>query len=154
MGPISDGVFLMDAFECKQCGICCEGKGGIIVSPSDLTRLARYLHMAAEEVIARFGEYHGTKLTLKNGADGFCIFYHKESGCSVHEGKPAVCQAWPFFRGNLIDKESYLLAKQFCPGINPDLSHEDFVSAGLAYLKAHNLPAQDAHCEANALILS
>ena len=27
------------AFSCKMCGHCCKGKGGIVVSPSDLKRL-------------------------------------------------------------------------------------------------------------------
>ena len=74
-------------------------------------------------------------------------------GCIVHEGKPSICKAWPFFRGNIEDAESLALAKDFCPGINPDISHEDFAREGMAYLEQERLLASDTRTEANALIL-
>ena len=33
-------------FQCRMCGHCCEGRGGIVVSPADLTRLAAFLDLA------------------------------------------------------------------------------------------------------------
>ena len=43
------------AFDCHMCGHCCEGKGGIVVSPSDLQRLCDFLRMPADAVIAAYG---------------------------------------------------------------------------------------------------
>ena len=51
------------------------------------------------------------------------------------------------------DPESLALAKEFCPGINPGISHEDFAREGMAYLEKERLLASDARTEANALIL-
>lgn len=136
-----------------MCGSCCEGKGGIVLGPRDLARLATHLRLSQTEVIDKFGQSSGTKIRLKNGDDGFCIFFAKEKGCAVHTAKPDICAAWPFFKGNLVDKESLHMAKTFCPGINPDISHEDFVEEGMAYLKANHLLADDSTREANALIL-
>ena len=73
--------------------------------------------------------------------------------CQVHAGKPDICRAWPFFRGNLVDAESFAMARSFCPGINSQISHEEFVRAGLTYLRKENLLAHDASHEANALIV-
>ncbi len=141
------------AFDCRMCGHCCEGKGGIVVSPADLQRLCAYLRMEADDVIAAYGERVNGKLKIRCGDDGYCIFFRQGKGCIVHEGKPSICKAWPFFRGNIEDAASLALAKDFCPGINPDISHADFASQGIAYLKQENLLADDARTEANALIL-
>ena len=139
-------------FDCKMCGICCEGKGGIVVSPTDLERLASYLKLEPEQVVATYAEYVGTKLKLRH-ENGVCVFFVKERGCTVHEGKPAICKAWPFFRGNLVDPESFALAKDFCPGISANVTFEDFVRFGFAYLQNENLIAHNAATEANALIV-
>lgn len=141
------------AFDCRMCGHCCEGRGGIVVSPADLQRLCAYLRMEADDVIAAYGERVNGKLKIRCGDDGYCIFFRQGKGCIVHEGKPSICKAWPFFRGNIEDAASLALAKDFCPGINPDISHADFASQGIAYLKQEHLLADDARTEANALIL-
>lgn len=141
------------AFSCKMCGHCCKGKGGIVVSPSDLKRLCATLRMEEEEVIRQFGEYVGTKLKIRVGEDGYCIFFREGKGCIVHEGKPSICKAWPFFRGNIEDPVSLHLAKDFCPGIPKEISHADFAAQGKRYLQENGLLASDRSCEANALIL-
>ena len=142
------------AFDCRMCGHCCEGKGGIVVSPSDLQRLCDFLRMPADAVIAAYGEQAGDKLKIRCGEDGYCIFFRQGKGCIVHEGKPTICKAWPFFRGSIEDPKSLALAKDFCPGINPDISHEDFAREGMAYLEKERLLASDTRTEANALTRS
>lgn len=142
-------------FNCRMCGHCCEGKGGIIVSPADLPRLAEHLDLTPEAVAENFCEHTGGgKLRIRSGADGYCVFFRKGKGCSVHMGKPSICRAWPFFRGNIEDAASLAMAKEFCPGIKATAQHADFAREGRAYLAANDLLAKDATCEANALILS
>lgn len=140
-------------FQCRMCGHCCEGSGGIILSPTDLARLSAHLKMEPDEVIRLYGERINGKLKIRNGNDNRCIFFTPGRGCSVHEGKPAVCRAWPFFRGNIIDAESLALAKDYCPGIRPDVSHEDFARQGMKHLRQEDLLASDPSCEGNALII-
>lgn len=143
-----------DIFSCRKCGQCCEGQGGIVVGPDDLLRLAAALALSPEETTARYGEYNGGKLKIRNGNDGRCIFFRDGEGCAVHDGKPAVCRAWPFFRGNIEDPASLALAKDYCPGIASGVQHETFAQAGRAYLREQGLCAHDASCEANALIVT
>ncbi|WP_165067151.1 YkgJ family cysteine cluster protein [Desulfovibrio sp. ZJ200] len=140
-------------FACRMCGRCCEGRGGIVVGPADLARLCAFLNLAADEVIARYGERSNGKLKIRSGEDDRCIFFRQGQGCGVHEAKPAICRAWPFFRGNLEDPASLALAKKFCPGIAPEVEHAVFSRLGRGYLRAHGLIANDPSCEANALIL-
>lgn len=138
-------------FHCTMCGQCCEGRGGIIVGPADLARLAAFLHLAEATVAERYAELSNGKLKLRVGSDGRCVFFRAGQGCSVHEGKPAICRAWPFFRGNIEDPMSLRLAKDFCPGIARDVSHADFAAEGRAWLAAEGLLASDPTREANAL---
>lgn len=144
----------LTVFACRMCGHCCTGRGGIIVGPRDLERLAKYLNLAPDTVLERYCERMGGKWQVRSGEDGVCIFFREGTGCTVHEGKPAICRAWPFFRGNLEDPLSWDLAKDFCPGISTRASHADFAAQGLRYLRENDLLAHDPQCEANALILN
>ena len=140
-------------FNCRMCGHCCEGSGGIVVSPTDLARLASHMGLAPQAVAEGYCYHAGSKLKIRSGADGYCIFFKQGKGCGVHEGKPDICRAWPFFRGNIKDPSSLAMAKEFCPGINPEAEHAVFARQGLQYLRENGLLASDRHCEANALIL-
>ncbi|MDR2572917.1 MAG: YkgJ family cysteine cluster protein [Desulfovibrio sp.] len=145
--------FQKSAFHCRQCGQCCEGRGGIVVSPRDIARLSDFLDLAPEAFTEQYTERSGGKIKIRAGEAGCCIFFSKGEGCAIHEAKPAVCRAWPFFRGNIIDSESFALAKEFCPGISPHIKHGDFARIGRQYLHEHNLLANDPACEAATLIL-
>ena len=139
-------------FDCRMCGICCEGKGGIVVSPRDLERICAFLRMDADAFRHEYGVMHNGKLKVRSGEDGNCVFFEAGKGCAVHEGKPDICRAWPFFRGNMVDPESLHMAKEFCPGIRRDATHEAFVAEGRKYLHDNGLEASDPRCEAHALM--
>ncbi|MDR1659902.1 MAG: YkgJ family cysteine cluster protein [Desulfovibrio sp.] len=140
-------------FQCRMCGRCCEGRGGIVASPRDIARLSAFFRLSPEEFIALYGEQAGGKVKIRSGDTGCCIFFAGEGGCVVHEAKPAVCRAWPYFRGNIIDPGSLDLAKAFCPGISPYIGHDDFSRLGREYLRENNLLASNPVCEAITLIL-
>lgn len=139
------------AFECTMCGHCCEGKGGIVVSKKDLYRLCSHLHLDADEFERQWGERHGDKLHVRAGEKGVCVFFIDGAGCGVHEAKPDICRAWPYFRGNLVDSESHNLAKDFCPGISRECAHTEFVRQGVSCLIQEGLVGRGGRDEAGAL---
>lgn len=141
------------AFECRMCGHCCEGRGGIVLSAGDRRRLCDALGLDEAGLAERHAEFVNGKWRLRCGDDGFCVFFVAGRGCSVHEHKPDVCRAWPFFRGNIVDPESHFLAKDFCPGISPDVDHAEFARQGREYLRENGLLASDSRSGPNALIL-
>ncbi|MDL2316846.1 YkgJ family cysteine cluster protein [Desulfovibrio sp. OttesenSCG-928-A18] len=148
--PVSTGQG-QSAFDCRMCGHCCEGRGGIVVDDADLARLCAHLALDAAEFERRWAERRGGKLQLRSLERGGCVFFVPGEGCSVHEAKPDICRAWPYFRGNLIDSESFALAKDFCPGISPVQEHADFVREGIAYLQKQGLTGHMGKDRANAL---
>jgi len=142
----------LQAFDCRKCGECCRGKGGIVIGPRDLPRLCEGLGMERENFLARYTYLQDKKIKLRAGPDSYCVFFLPGTGCSVHTARPDICRAWPFFRGNMIDEASLAMAKESCPGINPAIAHDAFVCAGLQYFRACRLNASDPALEANALI--
>ena len=140
-------------FSCRRCGKCCEGRGGIVVSPRDLTRLSVYLGMSGQEVLARCTESLRGQPVIRCGSDGFCMFFRSGEGCTIHPARPAVCRAWPYFRGNLVDHVSFAMARQDCPGISRGCSHGDFAWEGYRDLCEYKLLANDKRSEGAMLIV-
>ena len=140
-------------FSCRRCGKCCEGRGGIIIGPRDLVRLCAHFRLPPEEVLERYAEYIGGKPTLRCGSDGFCMFFKAGEGCGIHPARPAVCRAWPFFRGNLVDAVSFEMAREDCPGISRTATHAEFAHEGFRYLEEYRLRAHDTASEGRAVIV-
>ena len=117
-------------FQCRQCGDCCAGRGGIMVKPGEVKAMAALLSLPEAEFCRRFVEASalGPRLTV---ADGVCIFLMAGSLCRVHPVKPFICRQWPFLPAILMDPDELDNAKTACPGLNPACSHEDFVDAAL-----------------------
>ena len=139
------------AFDCRLCGHCCKGKGGIVVSGKDLGRLCAFLACSEVDFESRYGQRRNGKLFIRSDETGYCLFFRENAGCGVHEAKPDICRAWPYFRGNLVDSESLELAKDFCPGIPQGQPHAAFVEEGLAYLLREKLVGGSRTDEAGAL---
>ncbi len=142
---------LEEVFECQMCGHCCQGCGGIVINSPEQERIASFLHISTAELFSQYLEARNSKPCIKTCKDEFCIFFHSDKGCAIHAVKPDVCQAWPFFRGNLMDKLSFELAKEYCPGIKPDSTHKEFLRRGVNYLSKNGLAADPEEGAPNAL---
>lgn len=141
-----------EAFDCRMCGNCCQGSGGIVMSKKDQERLAAHLGLSRSDMLAEHAEIRNGKMVLKAGADGYCKFFVQDKGCGVHAAKPDICRAWPFFKGNLTDPVSLDLARDYCPGINADIDFDEFSRQGIAYLTSNGLAADSSDsAAANAL---
>ena len=119
----------------------------------DLPRLLVYFNMEKADFLARYTEIFDGKPVLITGEDGFCYFFKEGRGCTIHEARPDVCRAWPYFRGNLIDEFSFAMAKEDCPGIVKTVSHAFFARDGYAYLKNNGLLCKDKSVDGRALIV-
>jgi Fe-S-cluster containining protein len=114
-------------FQCRQCGDCCAGRGGIFVKPQEVEDMAALLEMPVAEFRRRFVEAspRGPRLTV---ADGVCVFLMEGNLCRVHPVKPRICRQWPFLPALLAHPDELEHAKTACPGINPECTHENFVA--------------------------
>jgi len=117
----------MTVFECKMCGDCCYGEGGIFLMDDEKQRISQFLEMTLPHFMERFCEERNGRTYLGTGEDGFCIFYDKGKGCRIHPVKPARCALWPYYPANVADKDTWEMAKLACRGLDRDCSFEDFV---------------------------
>ncbi|MBN1847904.1 MAG: YkgJ family cysteine cluster protein [Deltaproteobacteria bacterium] len=126
----------MKTFDCKMCGECCYGEGGINVNEEEVERIARFLDISPEAFISGYCRELNGRLTIRTGPDYFCIFFDQEKACLIHPVKPAICSQWPYYPANLTDKDTWEMAKQACPGINPESSFKEFREEGGQNLKS------------------
>lgn len=92
-------------YTCNGCGRCCRGKE-IRVGPYEVARLADYLGLSTEQVLARYVRDNGA--TLRTTPDGACIFLSGRS-CSVHGGRPLVCRMYPLGSVSSSDGEEVIV---------------------------------------------
>lgn len=118
---------MFKAFECKLCGECCYGEGGIFMSDEEVSNIAEFLNLTREIFVEQYCETRRSRLYIKTGPTGFCFFFDKEKQCLIHPVKPWRCVQWPFFEAIIADKQNWELAREACPGINPECSFKDFV---------------------------
>ncbi|MCF8032268.1 MAG: YkgJ family cysteine cluster protein [Desulfarculaceae bacterium] len=115
-------------FDCQRCNDCCQGRGGIFFETEEIPAAAAILlDMSAEEFTQAFLAPREGRWEVLCNDDGACRLLGPQ-GCRVHQAKPAICQLWPFFPGILAKRTAFEDARQACPGINPDISHEQFVA--------------------------
>jgi Fe-S-cluster containining protein len=112
-------------FSCRQCGECCQGERGILVTAAEHEAMAAYLGLSMEDFAARYlvATPMGPQLASQNGA---CIL--QEGGlCQVHPVKPRICRQWPYLQALLNHPDEFEAAKGACPGLAANAGHEDFV---------------------------
>ena len=119
----SDGL----DFSCRQCSFCCCGFPGVVLlSQTDLDRLAKWADLTNEQFIAAYCHWmendDGKKyLSLREKKNMECIFWDK--GCSAYQARPTQCRTYPFWTSVLKDRESWQKESQDCPGINTGSHH-------------------------------
>jgi Fe-S-cluster containining protein len=114
-------------FSCRQCGECCRGEKGILVTPAELTAMAAHLGLTPGDFAARYlvETALGPQLASPNGA---CIL-QADGLCLVHPVKPRICREWPYLPALLRHADEFDAAKEACPGLAADAGHEEFIQA-------------------------
>jgi len=124
---------LPDLFVCQQCGQCCRGYGGTVVSDADIARIAAYLGISPERMVRRHCQHSGSKTVLAQGTSGYCVFWDKL--CTIHPVKPRMCRNWPFIDAVVTDPVNWRVMAGACPGMRQDVDLEQ-VRADVARLIA------------------
>lgn len=123
------------SFTCTQCGNCCTGGPGYVwISDIEIDRLAAYLGLTREQTLKKHCRVINGRVSLKEKRDHRgqypCIFLSEEEvkgpggkkvlkrGCTIYPVRPLQCRTWPFWHGNLDDKDSWDASTAKCPGSN------------------------------------
>lgn len=117
----------LSRFECRQCGTCCQGEGGIYLSSQEIARISRFLKTTPQNFLQAFCLEKNGKIYIHTQKDGFCHF-SREGKCTIHPVKPGPCRKWPFFDPMLRDQFNWEVARQACPAISPYLTLKDYLA--------------------------
>ncbi|MFN0124193.1 MAG: YkgJ family cysteine cluster protein [Blastocatellia bacterium] len=93
------------AYDCTKCpGYCCS-YDWIVVSKTDINRLARRFDLTPEEAEQRFTKFEKSygKRVLRHRKDvvfkSVCMFFDQEKRrCTIYEHRPTVCRQYPLTR--------------------------------------------------------
>lgn len=104
-------------FRCTRCGDCCTGAPGHVwVTDDDLTRIADHLGRPVEEVHGLYARKAHRGLTLREKANGDCVFFERGVGCTVYPVRPPQCRTWPFWESNVRTPADWERTCEVCPG--------------------------------------
>jgi Fe-S-cluster containining protein len=104
-------------FRCTRCGHCCTGEPGFVwVNEAELAAIADFLGEPVEVVRKLHTKLASRGLSLREKANGDCVFYDREQGCTVYPVRPRQCRTWPFWESNVATPETWQQTCEVCPG--------------------------------------
>lgn len=116
---MSDGVWYSDGlrFECSQCGHCCTGEPGYVwVNDEEVAAIAQAIGEPIDEFLAMRTRKAKGQRTLREKANGDCVFWDTRKGCTVYAVRPRQCRTWPFWESNVETPEDWANTTRICPG--------------------------------------
>lgn len=124
-------------FTCTQCGDCCSGKPGFVwVNDDEIDALAGQLQLPVHEVRAMHTFQTPRGRSIRERANGDCIYYEAGKGCTVYEARPRQCRSWPFWESNLETPEAWNRTVGICPGAGKgELISENEIVARMQSIK-------------------
>jgi hypothetical protein len=106
-------------FQCTRCGNCCSGEPGFVwVNEEETQAIADYRGEPLVEVVGLYTRREGPRRSLKEKANGECIFYDQTAGCTIYPARPRQCRTWPFWECNTQSPEAWAATAAECPGCN------------------------------------
>jgi len=104
-------------FQCTQCGHCCTGAPGYVwVTDAEIAAIAEFRAEPVEQVIAMHTRLLKRGRSLREKANGDCVFYDKEAGCTIYAARPGQCRTWPFWDSNVKSPNDWQRTCEICPG--------------------------------------
>ena len=104
-------------FTCTRCGKCCTGEPGFVwVTDDEIGAIAEFRKQPVEEVTQLYTHRAKGRRTLREKANGDCVFYERGEGCTIYSVRPPQCRTWPFWESNLATPEDWERTESACPG--------------------------------------
>jgi Fe-S-cluster containining protein len=104
-------------FRCTMCGKCCTGAPGFVwVTDEEVAAIADFLHVPHAEMLGLHTRVVQGERSLRERANGDCIFWDPSSGCTIYDVRPAQCRTWPFWESNIKTPAAWQHTCDICPG--------------------------------------
>jgi Fe-S-cluster containining protein len=86
------------------------------VDEEEIAALAAFRGESVEHLTALHTRVVQRKRSLRERANGDCIFYDHRHGCTVYPVRPRQCRTWPFWESNLETPAAWKRTCESCPG--------------------------------------
>jgi len=104
-------------FTCTRCGDCCTGAPGFVwVTDDEVEAIAKFRGENLREFRELYTRTARGRRTLREKANGDCVFFERGKGCTVYPVRPPQCRTWPFWESNLESPEAWQKTCDDCPG--------------------------------------
>ena len=104
-------------FRCTRCGNCCTGPPGFVwLNDEEVSAIARYRGETKEQTEALSTRLCDGERSLKEKANGDCVFYDRQAGCTIYPVRPRQCRTWPFWESNAATPQAWKKTCTVCPG--------------------------------------
>jgi hypothetical protein len=104
-------------FRCTRCGLCCTGEPGHVwVNDDELAAISAFRDEPLAETTALYARRAGRGLSLREKANGDCVFYDRAQGCTIYPVRPRQCRTWPFWESNVATPAAWEETCRLCPG--------------------------------------
>src|SRR5262249_19287198 len=90
--------------------------GYVWVTEEEIAAIAEFLHVPADEFRHMHTRLVQGERSLREKANGDCVFYDKAAGCTIYEVRPSQCRTWPFWESNLRTPKAWQHPCKICPG--------------------------------------
>jgi Fe-S-cluster containining protein len=105
------------AFQCTRCGKCCTGAPGYVwVSDDDVREIAAFRGEALDQVLGLYTRPAAGRRSLRERANGDCVFWDRQAGCTIYPVRPPQCRTFPFWKSHVASPQSWQELRQDCPG--------------------------------------
>ncbi|SRR6266404_5669609 len=104
-------------FNCTRCGHCCTGEPGFVwVTDAEIAAIAEFRQEQLDEFTQLYTRCALRGRSLREKANGDCVFYEQGEGCTIYPVRPRQCRTWPFWASNTATPEDWQETCQVCPG--------------------------------------
>ena len=113
---LADGV----RFGCTRCGHCCRQPGFVWLTVDEMADISAHLDLTVDDFQARYQvEWDSNAQSYRiDAVKGYGCPLLVGNDCSVHPVKPMQCRTFPFWPELLDDRDEWVAAKQYCPGMD------------------------------------
>src|SRR5947209_17205563 len=104
-------------FRCTRCGNCCTGEPGFVyVNEEEIAAIAALRGESTDQVTALYTKPANREKSLREKANGDCVFFERGQGCTIYAVRPRQCRTWPFWQSNVRTPEDWERTCRVCPG--------------------------------------
>lgn len=104
-------------FTCTRCGNCCTGAPGYVwVEPEEVEAIAEFRGEPLSMFEGLYTRLAMGERSLREKANGDCVFYDRQEGCTIYPVRPQQCRTWPFWESNVKNREAWERTCKVCPG--------------------------------------